>query len=417
VRQRVVIIGAGAAGLAAACALAKGGAAPLVLEARPRCGGRIRTVRQPDTAPVELGAEFIHGKPPELERLARQHHLACRIVPDEHWRMRRGQFEPFHDFWGELAQVFDELPANGRDKSFCEFLKQICNVPGQAKTLATDFVEGFHAADPERIGIHALADAEAASEKIDGTKQFRFVAGYGELIHAMEASALAHGARFLFGHAVSRVEWKPQRVIVRARSAHELVAVEADTALITLPLGVLQADAVQFDPPLLQKEEALRMLAVGNVVKVNLQLRPGLWPDGKQGFVHFATAQFPTWWKNRDVITAWAGGPKADELAGRSPMEVLELAMKSLAHMFGLQPERVRHHVASAQYHDWRNDPFARGAYTYAPVGAAKAGQLLARPVKKTLFFAGEVTARSGMQGTVHGAIESGIRAAQQVLQ
>jgi monoamine oxidase len=90
--------------------------------------------------------------------------------------------------------------------------------------------------------------------------------------------------------------------------------------------------------------------------------------------------------------------------------------MASLAQMFGLKPEHVRHHVVSAQYHDWRRDPFARGAYTYAPVGAAKAGQALARPIRNTLYFAGEVTARAGMQGTVHGAIESGLRAAEEIL-
>jgi monoamine oxidase len=416
VRDRVIIIGAGAAGLAAACELAKHGATPIVLEARARCGGRIHTLRQPDATPVELGAEFLHGKSPELERLAREHHLACRVAPDEHWRMQRGRFEPFRDFWGELSQVFEKISANGQDKAFCEFLKDICAIPAPAKALATDFVEGFHAADPERIGIQAIAEAEAASEEIDGTKQFRFVAGYGELIHAMQASALVNGARFHFGHSVSRIEWKPRRVEVRARRGDEVVGFEADKLLMTLPLGVLQSDAVQFDPPLLQKEEPLRMLAVGNVVKVNLQLRPGLWPEDKEGFVHLATEHFPTWWKNENVITAWVGGPKADELAQRSSLEILELVMASLAQMFGLKPEHVRHHVVSAQYHDWRRDPFARGAYTYAPVGAAKAGQALARPIRNTLYFAGEVTARAGMQGTVHGAIESGLRAAEEIL-
>jgi monoamine oxidase len=416
VRDPVLIIGAGAAGLAAACELAKAGVPPLVIEARPRCGGRIHTLRPPDGAPIELGAEFVHGKPPELEWLAREHHLAKRPVPDEHWRIARGQFEPFGDFWGELAQVFDKIPAKGRDKSFSAFLKDICTVPPPTKTLATDFVEGFHAADPERIGTRAIAEAEAASEEIDGTRQFRFVAGYSELIHAMHARSLTHGARFLFGHSVSRIEWKPERVLVRARSGDELVSLEGGKVLLTLPLGVLQSDAVQFDPPLLQKEEPLRMLAVGSVVKVNLQLRPGLWSDDRDGFVHLATEHFPTWWKNRDVITAWAGGPTADKLAERSSMEVLELVIHSLAEIFGLKPERARHYVASAQYHNWRKDPFARGAYTYAPVGAAKAGEVLARPIKNTLFFAGEVTARSGMQGTVHGAIESGMRAAQEIL-
>jgi monoamine oxidase len=415
VSPRVLIIGAGAAGLAAACELARRGATPIVLEARARCGGRIHTLRQPDETSIELGAEFIHGKPPALERLAREHHLARHPVPDEHWRINGGRFEPLHDFWGELGDVFDKIPARG-DKSFCEFLKEICTTPAPAKALATDFVEGFHAADPERIGIRSIADAENASEEIDGTKQFRFVAGYGELMQALHASALVHGTRFLFGHAVSRIEWKHKRAVARARTGDELVSFEADKILITLPLGVLQSDAVQFDPPLVEKEEALRMLAVGHVVKVNLQIRPGLWPDDKAGFVHLATEHFPTWWKHENLITAWAGGPKADQLAQRSSMEIFEMASASLGEMFGLKSGEIRHHVASAHYHDWRKDPFARGAYTYAPVRAAKAGEVLGRPIRNTLFFAGEVSAPAGLQGTVHGAIESGIRAARQIL-
>jgi len=337
-------------------------------------------------------------------------------VPDEHWRLEGGQFQPLRDFWGELAQVFDKIPSRGRDKSFCEFLKDICTIPAHAKGLATDFVEGFHAADPERIGIRSIAEAEAASEKIDGTKQFRFVAGYGELMQAMQARAEVHGTRFLLGHAVSRIEWKPRRAVIHARSGDELVGLEADKVLMTLPLGVLQSDAVQFDPLLHEKEEPLRMLAVGNVVKVNLQLRPGLWPDDKEGFIHLATEHFPTWWKHADVVTAWAGGPKADKLARHSSMEILEIVIASLAEMFGVKPAHVRHHIVCAQYHDWRRDPFARGAYTYAPTHAAKAGEVLGRPISNTLFFAGEVSARAGLQGTVHGAIESGLRAADEIL-
>src|SRR5206468_2288190 len=132
--------------------------------------------------------------------------------------------------------------------------------------------------------------------------------------------------------------------------------------------------------------------------------------------IHLASKHFPTWWKHGDVITAWAGGPKADDLAKCSSMELINVALESIAAMFRVELEGVRHFVASAQYHDWRHDPFSLGAYTYVPVGALGAQNRLARPIQRTLFFAGEATARQGFQGTVHGAIESGLRAAHQVL-
>jgi len=415
--QEVLIVGAGAAGLSAADELAKAGVAPIVLEARPRSGGRIHTLPQFGSAPIELGAEFMHGKAPELEQLSRVHHLAFCAVPDTHWRMERGHFVPLEDFWGKLAKVFEKLPRKGPDKSYCEFLKQARTAPVESRKLATDFVEGFHAGDPERISSLSIAQSEAAAEEVDGTKQFRFVAGYGELVRATQAGAIARGARFEFGHAVSRIEWKHQRVVVSARHGDDVCRVEARKLLVTLPLGVLQSDAVQFDPPLFQKEEAMRSLAMGNVVKINLQLRPGLWPDDKDGFIHLAGEHFPTWWKHRNIATAWAGGPCADELLKGSSLEIMQLVFDSLAKMFGVEASAARSHVESAQFHDWRKDPFARGAYSYVPVGAVNAGRILARPIKGTLFFAGEATAQPGFQGTVHGAVESGLRAAREILQ
>jgi monoamine oxidase len=415
-KGRLVIIGAGAAGLAAACELAKAGLKPLILEARARAGGRIHTLRPADGAPIELGAEFLHGKPPELERLANEHHLAKRAVADEHWRIDHGAFQRFDRFWDRLAEVFGKIPARGADKSYCKFLECICTVPRENKTLATDFVKGFHAADPHRISVRSIAQSEKASEEVDGTKQFRFVAGYGELIRAMVATAISRGAQILFNHAVSRIEWKPRAVTITAREIEEFRRFDAEAVIVTLPLGVLQADAVHFDPPIFGKEKSLRLLAMGNVVKVNMQLSPGIWPDEKDGFIHLASESFLTWWKAGNVITAWAGGPNADALAKGSSLEIINTAMEALACMFGTSIDEARAQLDSVQYHDWRKDPFARGAYSYVPLGALKARDQLARPVSRTLFFAGEATAQPGFQGTVHGAVESGIRAAREVL-
>ena len=118
--ERALIIGAGAAGLAAAGELAKAGLQPLVLEARPRTGGRIHTLSDGEHAPSELGAEFLHGLSPEIERLAREHHLAMREVSDEHWRIRSGVFEAMPDFWEKLERVFEAIPERGRDRPYTD---------------------------------------------------------------------------------------------------------------------------------------------------------------------------------------------------------------------------------------------------------------------------------------------------------
>jgi monoamine oxidase len=95
---------------------------------------------------------------------------------------------------------------------------------------------------------------------------------------------------------------------------------------------------------------------------------------------------------------------------------LIERAQSTLARALGVSGERVKHEVAQAWTHDWLNDPFARGAYSYQKVGGADAPSEMARPIDGTLFFAGEASDSSGATGTVHGAIASGARAARQVL-
>ncbi len=129
---------------------------------------------------------------------------------------------------------------------------------------------------------------------------------------------------------------------------------------------------------------------------------------------------FLTFWTNvapgMTLVTAWAGGPTAFRLGTTDRDALLNLALTSFADALAVPRRIVDEQFLSCYYHDWWNDPFALGAYTYVGMGGIDAHRALAEPVEGTLFFAGEATCGSGLNGTMEGAVRSGWRAADEVI-
>ena len=162
----LLVIGAGAAGLAAARQLTSGGVKVTILEARDRLGGRIYTDHSPGF-PVELGAEFIHGRSPHIFELLSSARLKFVAVAGGFRRKRNGLWGDAGDVMGELNHLFENMPAQKPDRSFKQYIDH-SRYSAETKQLAINFVEGFHAADPERVSVHWLIRATKAEEAIDG---------------------------------------------------------------------------------------------------------------------------------------------------------------------------------------------------------------------------------------------------------
>jgi monoamine oxidase len=182
--------------------------------------------------------------------------------------------------------------------------------------------------------------------------------------------------------------------------------------------------AVRFTPALTAKRAPLEGLSSGPVIKLQLLFASAFWEtlhDGRYrdaGFFHAPEAEFPTFWTaapaRAPLLVAWAGGPRAERLAaGAAAGDIVHKALASLELLFGKELD-IAAELRAWYYHDWQQDPFARGAYSYLTVGAHDARAALAQPLDDTLFFAGEATEEEG--GTVAGALQSGTRAAHEVL-
>lgn len=445
----VVIIGGGAAGLAAANALARQGLKTLVLEARNRLGGRILTQHDPLSAiPIELGAEFIHGMPDELWDIARLGELSVYDIPDLHFYSTGEEIVRMSHFWEDIGFVIRRIKGtDGRDQSLARFLEGAARDHGIARflPLVRGYVEGFHGADPRFMSERALYEAEESLSKPLERKAFRFAGGYDQVIRWLATAAKAADAEIALNTVAYEVSWRrgSAEISIRSSGGFALPALYAHQVLVAIPLGLLQASvhenpiegAIRFSPPIKEKEHACARLRVGPVAKMILSFRSRFWeetpsrlkssqdPWKEFGFLHHAfdrAIAFSTWWSSLPirsaVLTGWSGGPKALEVTDRSPEAVLDEALNSLSVVSGFGRKLIEGELQGWSYHDWQRDPFSRGAYSYVGVGGTRLQKDLARPIQETLFFAGEAT-HYGQSGTVDGAIASGQRAAREILQ
>lgn len=421
--RSVIIIGGGAAGLAAARALSNEGVPVTLLEARDRLGGRMHTIcSQTGDLPIELGAEFIHGEENVTWQFIEAAKLRTHKVPDRHWRFAKGTLEKDRNLWNEISGVLNRINPAAPDLDFLSFLDQAWGIGPVPRRLAMEYVENFHAAPASRMSILALARAEAAAERDKATSQFRFRDGYFALMEFLVQEIALRQVQIQTNTVVKTIHWERGRVELVAQTPAGQRHFRAERVLVTLPLGVLQAQsgpgAVRFDPPLAAKERAIRGLAMGSVVRITLQFRTRIWPVKNFGFIHADGPLLPVWWSDErgPLLTGWAGGPRAERLSQEGPEAILATAIKVLATVFNLEPTRIREALVASYTHDWMRDPFSLGAYSYTPVRMVDMPGRLAAPVAETLFFAGEATNAQGEQGTVHGALASGERAAHEIL-
>ncbi len=419
-RTDVVVIGAGAAGLAAASRLREQGVDLLVLEARERVGGRAFTVQSHDGSfAIELGAEFIHGTPKSTLSLMSACGDSAVATEGEYFQLRNGRLEHGGDIWDSAERLLQRVDVHGRDQSVDDFLQSVAHGDASAEQLdgVRSLVEGFDAAVTSDASIIAIANEWRSGLTASA---LRPVNGYATV---MQYLARMVSEQILLRLRVEEIRWSQNHVHVNATRCGQPVEVRAQKAVITLPIGVLREGRVAFTPSLPpEKQRSIDAINMGPVVKVVLDFRSAFWErienDRFSNAAFFQAPQCPlrTVWtrfpQRTPVLVAWAGGGAAQRLIHQQT-DPIDAALDVVQTIF----PSVDVHAAfrNAYYHDWQADPFACGAYSFLRVGGGSARRALGEPVENTLFFAGEGTS-SDDPGTVAGALDSGYRAAGEIL-
>jgi monoamine oxidase len=418
VRPRVIVIGAGMSGLAAARRLADAGLDVTVLEARTRIGGRIATDRSLGLS-VELGANWIHGLTGNpLVGLA-QEAGAKLFVTDSDDRL--AAFRP----GGRAIADRDLDMAESRYKkvlrSIDDRLEESADLPletvlrkADAEILAEPLLAWVMSNETESDVGAAAAEISAYWFDEDGEfpgREAILPDGYDAL-----PALLARGLRISLGAAVTRIARTGGGMRVEtAAGSHE-----ADYVVSSLPLGVLKAGAVGFDPPLPEPQRrAITAIGIGTVARAAIGFADVVWPKAAHflGYVARQRGRWPLAFNHvaatgAPILTAVACGPYAATVDGLSEAEAKTDLADALADTLGRKLPAATGFARS----NWSADPFARGAYSVAAPGTLPGHfAALAEPVAGRLFHTGEHTDFT-YHGTVHGAYLAGLRSARDVL-
>ena len=399
----VVIVGGGAAGVAAAHRLHAAGVDCLLVEARSRLGGRAFT----DTVtgfPLDLGCGWLHSadRNPWAEIARAQGRTIDKTPPP--WSGRRSlniKFPPEEQkaYRAAMAAFFERVSAAAKrpDRPAAELLTPGDRWNGLIRAVAT-YISG---AELERVSTHDL-------ENYDDTQEnWRVVEGYGTTVAAHAANAPVK-----LNCPVRAIDHSGKRVAVDTAQG----TLSAERVIVTLPSTVLGEETVRFFPALPDKVEAARGLPLGLADKLFLALdRAEEFESESRLFGHTdrsATATYHFRPFGRPLIEVYFGGDHAWHLEQGGEKAFFDFAASELADLLGRDFVK---RIKPAQMHLWGSDPFARGSYSSALPGQAGCRPALAAPVDNRLFFAGEATSVHDYS-TAHGAYNTGLRAADEML-
>jgi monoamine oxidase len=421
---KVLIIGAGAAGIYAAHLLMHYGIEVEILEANSKAGGRIQANTTFSDLPIELGAEEIHGNRSVLFDLA-NHYAANRILKDNgtdyFWLVNQLRTENYlreaADLAGEGETMFQIIDSLGTypdgNQTVSEYLVEF-PLDSRFFNIANALIGNEYGANNDLLGMLALKEVEALYSS--GSESFKFKTGsYWQLFESAFSDALS---KVKLSNVVQSINYEGTQIDVTTTSGE---IYSADRIIVTVPLAMLKQNSIAFNPPLpTQKLLAISNVEMGQGLKIFLKFSNEFWAGDTSSIIGGAT--IPEYWvthagtdSNQFVLTAFVMGTKAEELALLSDQQLANLLIAELSSFYPLGNVSGKY-TGQILVKNWKDEPFIGGAYSYPSLNGAGQRESLAASVEGKVFFAGEATNLNGHIGTVHGAMESSYLAVNEIL-
>lgn len=420
-RQKILILGAGASGLAAAYKLCDSKYDITILEARSRAGGRIYSFEDNFDGYVEGGAEFIHGKLPTTLSFLKYFSIDYQKTSGKWYRVKCGMVEKTDSFIEHYSLLEKHLKALKEDLSVNDFLN--LHFPGDEytdfKQSVRSFVEGYDAADTSKASALNFKETWL---KDDDSQQYRIEGGYCKLTDALSGYLSRQGVEIHLDTIVKEIRWSNGNVAVKTEDNKIFIA---DKIIITLP-PPLVADkklkaGLEFIPPLVLHTDASGKIGYGSVIKILIDFKDTFWenPDFSNAGWILSDEIIPTWWtqqpKETKLLTGWVAGSQAEKISQKSDSEILDLCYESLGNIFKLSSDYLSSITQATKVLNWKTDPFSAGAYSYVTINRLKQIHILNEPVANVIYFAGEALETENT-GTVEAALVSGMKVADKII-
>jgi len=404
----VAIVGAGAAGIAAASTLSGRSLDVVVLEARDRIGGRAWTIYPQNDLPLDAGCGWLHSADENvLARLIEERGVAIDRTPP-HWTRQSGNrhFPPEDQRAFQTAYAAFEARMAARADTGLDAPGSDVFDPASPWNPLIDAVSAYYnGAEYDQVSVLDYAAYE------DTEVNWRARDGYGAAIAALGRD-LAHGPALVLDCPVSAIDHGAAPI--RLTTARGVLTARA--VIVTVPTPLIAEARIAFTPPLPQKVEAAAGLPLGLADKAFLHLAT---PDAVpvEGHLFGRTDRTQTGSYHlrpfgRPYVEAYLGGRHARELEHEGAGAMTAFALEELRGLMGSDFTATLSPIAETR---WAKDSWALGSYSHALPGHADARAILAAPVDDRLFFAGEAT-HPRFYSTAHGAWETGVRAAQAVV-
>jgi lysine-specific histone demethylase 1B len=398
-KGKVLIIGAGAAGLYAGYILKSKGIDFQILEAAPNYGGRLGKLTGFANFPIDLGAQWMHGKNSIVGDLVKK--SDTQITLDDSNEKYWFNNELVSSLPRDINEIFDD-EENVPDVSFEEFAIQ--KGFGNEYKNIVEAIAGDSGADASTISAYWKIMEEENWNA--GDDDFKFEETFFDLIEKQIAIHVQDHIQL--NTVIKQIDYTGPTINVTDSNNNAFIA---DKVIITVPITILKSGDIEFVPALpTEKTTAFSKIGMDAGMKVFLKFSSKFFDENILGGNICAAYADDSIGKAQDdnVLLAFIMGQQAEYLTSLgSDTAITNALLQELDTMYNGQASAS---FVASHVQNWTTNPFVRGAYSYSTVGMGDARKVASENVAKKLYFAGEAMNTNGHHQTVHGAIETGYR-------